>query len=815
MQEMIKQVLIFFLVVLALQNGFAQEKKTAKAVKINQRLKIDGNLKEEQWDKAPATGDFIQFSPYKGGAKSRFQTRVKYLYTNDAIYVGARMSDPYPDSILTELSKRDQIKNSAYCGVYLDPYNDDKNAYGFFVTSSGVQIDKKSIKNNGEDWTWDAVWKSAVKIDEDGWTAEMRIPYSALRIPKKDVQTWGLQFYRLIRRYRELTVWNPMNPEVSGRNNQFGRLEGVEDIDPPLRLSLMPYVSGYADYYSKENAWEYSYKGGMDMKVGINESFTLDMILVPDFGQVQSDDKVVNLSPFETHYSEKRPFFKEGTELFNKSGIFYSRRIGDEPIGYDDVADKAQATEKIEENPDKPQLINASKISGKTSDGMGVGLLNAMTAHTVATLKDTVTGGTRTVETAPFTNYNMFVVDQTLNENSYVSFSNTNVYRGKDYYTANVSALDFRLTDKNNLYSLAGKGILSQKYRYDEPNSFGHKYRLELGKVSGNFKFRLIQDVEDDKYDPNDMGFLRTNNQYNNALAFDYDVYESSGSLLNWYNDVQFYYNQLYEPRRFTEFSMWVRSRGTTKNHNYISIDSWIKPVPGYDFFEPRNEGWKVKTYEYADYGFQFSPDYRNQFLVDVSGQFGYGKKYRRRNYHLRLGPRLRFNDHFNMQHHVELNYARNELGYVTDNDEEGDDLNITFGKRNRKNITNTLNTSYIFTNKIALDLRLRHYWLQVDYNTFYSLQRDGTLVVSGYNENEDFSTNIFNLDMTYSWRFAPGSEMTVVWKNAIYRESEEAVSNYFNNLEKTLKSPYTNSFSLKILYYIDYEQVFNHQKNG
>jgi len=790
-----------------------QEKKTAEATKIDKKLKIDGKLAEPEWQKASPATDFYQYSPYSGGDKARFQTEVKYLYTDDAVYVGALMHDPNPDSILRELSKRDQIKNASYCGVYFDPYNDAKNAYGFFVTSSGVQVDKKSIKNNGEDWTWDAVWESAVSTTEKGWIAELRIPYSALRIPKKEIQTWGIQFYRLIRRYRELTVWNHMDPEVSGRNNQFGYLEGIKNINPPLRLSLMPYVSGYADYYSKENAWEYSYKGGMDMKVGINESFTLDMILVPDFGQVQSDDRVVNLSPFETHYSEKRPFFKEGTELFNKTGIFYSRRIGDEPIGYDDVDEKAREHEKITENPDKPQLINASKVSGKTSNGLGLGFLNAMTAHTEATLRDTITGKERTVETAPFTNYNMLVVDQALNENSFVSFSNTNVYRGTDYYTANVSALDFRLTDQNNLYSIAGKGILNQKYRPDSKNDFGHKYRIELGKVSGNFKFRLIQNVEGDQYDPNDMGFLRNNNEFNSALAFDYDVYESFGRFLSWYNDVQFYYNQLYNPRSFTEFSMWMRSRTTTKNHNFISIDSWIKPVPGYDFFEPRNEGWKQKTYEYADYGFRFSPDYRNPFLVDVSGQFGYGKKYGRRNYHLELGPRIRFSDHFNMQHEIEFNYAENELGYVTDNDKEGDELKITFGKRDRRNITNTLNTSYIFTNKIALDLRVRHYWMQVEYNDFYTLQKDGTLEPSGYNENEDFSTNIFNLDMTYSWRFAPGSEMTFVWKNAIYKESDESVSDYFRNFERTMSSPYNNSFSLKILYYLDYEQVFKNQK--
>ncbi|MCF8308060.1 MAG: carbohydrate binding family 9 domain-containing protein [Bacteroidales bacterium] len=812
-----RRIFVLVLVLITIQTAYSQEKKTATAIKTEQQPAVDGKLDDKVWNKAPKSKDFFQYSPYDGGSDARFPTSVKYVYTDDAIYVGARMHDPYPDSILTELSERDDIKNTSYCGVYLDPYNDAKNAFGFFVTASGVQVDKKSIKDSGEDWTWDAVWESAVNIDSKGWVAELRIPYSALRIPNKEVQTWGLQFYRLIRRHREMTVWNHMNPEVSGRNNQFGQLEGIKNIEPPLRLSVMPYVSGYADYYSKENAWEYSYKGGMDMKIGINESFTLDMILIPDFGQVQSDDKIVNLSPFETRYSEKRPFFKEGTELFNKSGIFYSRRIGDEPIGYDEAKDKAEENEEevVVENPDKPQLINASKISGKTSNGLGLGFLNAMTAHTEATLQDTITGEKRHVETAPFTNYNMIVVDQALNENSFVSFANTNVYRGTDYYTANVSALDFRLTDKNNQYSIAGKGSLSQKYRLDDKNDFGHKYRLELGKVSGNFKWRLRQRVESDTYDPNDMGFLRNNNEVNNSVKLEYDIFESFGRYLNLYNDLNFYYGQLYQPRAFTEFSIWMRSRTTLKNHKTIGFHSWIKPVPGYDYFEPRNEGWKVKTFEYANVGFFLSPDYRKSFLIDVNVEAGRGEKYNRRDYEFEINPRIRFNDKFTLRHSFEMSRTKNEIGYVTDNGKEGEDLQITFGKRNRKNITNTLNTSYIFTNKIALDLRVRHYWLQVDYNDFYNLQKDGTLEASGYDENKDFTTNIFNLDMTYSWRFAPGSEMTFVWKNAIYKESDESISDYFKNFERTLKSPYTNSFSLKILYYLDYEQVFNNQNTG
>jgi hypothetical protein len=216
----------------------------------------------------------------------------------------------------------------------------------------------------------------------------------------------------------------------------------------------------------------------MDMKLGINESFTLDMILIPDFGQVQSDDRVVNLSPYEQYYDEKRAFFMEGTELFSKGDIFYSRRIGSSPINYSAAEDSLRTGEVVRDNPSEPQLINATKLSGKTSAGLGVGVINAMTAKTTATLRDTITGETRTTETGPFTNYNMMVVDKALNKNSYVSFANTNVYRGSDYYTANVSAIDFKLTDTTNTWSVSGIGAVSQKYKPDIENTFGHRYWL-------------------------------------------------------------------------------------------------------------------------------------------------------------------------------------------------------------------------------------------------------------------------------------------------------------------------------------------------
>ncbi len=210
------------------------------------------------------------------------------------------------------------------------------------------------------------------KITDEGWVAEIEIPYSALRFPNNDLQTWGINFAREIRRIREISSWNFVDKKIDGILNQSGVVTGIENIKPPLRLSFEPYLSTSLLKEPESNAWDFKFNGGMDLKYGISESFTLDMTLIPDFSQVPSDDQVVNLGPFETYYSEKRQFFTEGVELFSKGDVFYSRRVGSEPMGYDDIEEN-YPPENIIENPEQTQLLNATKLSGRTSSGTGIG----------------------------------------------------------------------------------------------------------------------------------------------------------------------------------------------------------------------------------------------------------------------------------------------------------------------------------------------------------------------------------------------------------------------------------------------------------
>jgi Domain of unknown function (DUF5916)/Carbohydrate family 9 binding domain-like len=291
--------------------------RSIPAVKINAPIKIDGNLDDEAWKNIEPTGDFITLSPVFGKISTR-NTKVKIAYDNTAIYVGAYMYD-HPSNIRRQLTARDVLdrQDVDIFTVGFDTYHDKQNAFIFKVSAANVQADLKisqsGISNGGVvyDITWDAVWESKTSIKEDGWAAEIKIPLSAIRFAKKDVQEWGINFARFTRKENENSIWNPINPNISGELNQYGVWTGLNNIKPPVRLSFLPYLSGgfRISPTDKGNVTEFLKSGGMDVKYGINESFTVDLTLIPDFAQVQSDNVYLNLSPFQVKFDDYRPFF--------------------------------------------------------------------------------------------------------------------------------------------------------------------------------------------------------------------------------------------------------------------------------------------------------------------------------------------------------------------------------------------------------------------------------------------------------------------------------------------------------------------------
>jgi len=804
----------FLLVFLLCSNNFTQAQvktKQLEAIRTTISPKINGIADESAWSNVPVADNFIQYEPVNG-KPSKYKSEVKVMYDDAAIYVSAMLYDPHPDSIPCELGKRDNADmNADYFSLNLNPFNDGQNALIFSVSSSGIQYDAK-VNGENADEQWDAVWQSTVKINDKGWSVEMKIPWSSVRFPKTFDKPWGINFWRYVRRARESSSWNLVDNSNAEMANQMGELSGIKNIEAPLRLSFSPYVSFYIDHYPYNVAGIKNtstiFNGGMDMKFGLSESFTLDMTLIPDFGQVQSDNVELNLTPFEIKYDEKRPFFTEGTELFTRADLFYSRRIGNTPVGFGNVFNELHNGDVLTDNPSETQLLNATKISGRTSKNLGLGFFNAITANTYATIKDSL-GNERRILTQPLANYNIIVVDQPFMKNSYISLINTNVYYDKGGNMANVTGSEFKLADKKNRFAILGSGAVSQKFDSTNSNAVtGHKYQIACGKISGNFKYAYIYSQLSDKFNPNDLGYLEYNNEILNEVQVAYNFYDPFWKFISMMNSLDIRHKNLYNPRDFTSLEFSLTNHATFTNYLTYDVNYYLSPGETKDYYEPRIPGrflirspnWYVNTY--------FSTDYRKSFAIDWG--FGYlealGDRYKD-SFWWWVEPRMRINDRFTISHYFLLDHEWHDYGYATSMNN-----NIIIGMRDVRRVENIFNAQYMFRQNISLSFRARHYWSTVKYKNYYVLADDGNLIgyVNAGDMNESF--NAFNIDMLFTWRFAPGSQVDVVWKNEIYSDDKSTAIPFYEDFDNTMNSPQLNSISVKLLYYLDWSYL--HKKN-
>lgn len=794
-------------------SGFSQ--KTLNALRIDDKITIDGVGNEAIWDKAEIASDFTTVSPEYGKTPEQ-SSIVKVLYDDEALYILAVMDEVSRDSIMTELSQRDEVGNTDNFAVLLDTYGNGTDGVVFVVGSTGGQYDALKENSGNEDTSWDAVWESNVDLTANGWTCEIRLPYSAIRFPKKDVQEWSINFSRRQARKNMVSLWNPQDPEINGIFTQSGKLVNIKNIKPPLRLSLSPYFSAYAIHNhdvnnNPVNNTGYTYNGGMDVKYGINDAFTLDMTLIPDFGQVESDDNVVNLSPFEVRFDEKRPFFTEGLELFNKASIFYTRRIGGRPLNTDAVSENLQQNEIIESNPSIPQLYNATKVSGRNSNGLAIGVFNAVEASTSAIIRNTETNEAREYKTQPLTNYSVIVFDQNLKNNSSVSIINTNVWRqGKEFYDANVTGLDFSLKDKNQDFEFAGEAAYSLQSFSDIENNTGHKLELEFSRISGKINYWVDYSEESPNYDPNDLGFLRAANSRNFGTGASYNMFDPFGSFNRAEFWTNFSYQRIVEPDAFTGWRINIGGWAQTKS--FWSINSWANFSPvRHDYFEPRVQGRFVTTPGFYNTGFNINSDGRKKFQMSTFSYIYNVGEAGRWGYEIGVNPRYRFSDKFSLELDSEYEIQYDDTGWV----DEGDNAEIIFGQRDRLRIENLVGLNYNFTEKIGLNLRVRHYWLRALYQSYHELNLDGTLGDTDYNELNDFEYTYFNLDLNFNWRFAPGSDIFINWKNQIDGGHDRDLFNisdidYIKGIGNLHKYPQQNSISIRLVYYLDYQNFKN-----
>lgn len=780
-------------------------KRKLEAVRTIAAPRIDGDLTDEVWKQVLPASDFIENRPVPGRKEQQDRlTEVRMIYDDHAVYIAARMYD-HPDSIAHELVNRDNIGNADFIGIIFDTFMDGMNGNGFYVTAAGVQFDAKYSQNGDEDSNWNAVWESKVKRDGTGWSAEIRIPYAALRFSGKEIQSWGINFNRKRQNANQQLFWNEVDPKVSGFINQAGIWEGIKGIKPGLRLSFSPYLSTYLKHYPFNTPniknTSMAFNGGMDVKYGINQSFTLDMTLIPDFGQVQSDNRILNLTPFEVKFDERRQFFTEGTELFNKGDLFYSKRIGSIPSYFEDISGDLRDGEKVIKAPLEAKVLNATKISGRTAGGLGIGLFNAITGS-MKTLVEDEQGNQRELESQPLTNYNVFVLDQSLKNNSSITLINTNVLRRGNAQDANVSAFLFNVNDKANRYFVNGAAKMSLLTGGDDESSRkGFNTELKFGKKSGTWTWFYLQKIADAKFDPSDMGFFTNNNFFDQQFNYGYQIYKPS----SWYNKWEAWsnirYSRLYKPGAYQNFG--IDGNYYVEFKNFWSVETnfdWQRK--GQDFYESRNAGRVFHTGE--NYGVKIYVNPNRAKAYNFGGNVGYRENllFNGKAYDAFLFQNFRLNDRVSFGLDIDYQPRFNYAGWVQN---RGND--IIFSSYDRHTMENSIDAKYSFNNLMGITLVVRHYWSDRRNKSFYTLAANGSLIpLTGEQPaGTDRVYNVFNADLIYQWQFAPGSELSIAYKNSAEGYEELYRKKYTRNLDAILSGPQNNSLSVKVLYYLDY----------
>ena len=524
----------------------------ANAVRADVPPAIDGREDDAVWRAAPAMSDFLEFQPTEGKAP-RFRTEFKAAYDDRNLYVFVRAFDPHPDSIMTALTRRDIRGPSDQLKLMIDSYHDRRSGFEFAVNPLGVKRDYAMYNDNSEDDSWDGVWDVGTRIDSVGWTAEFRIPFSQLRYANRPDHTFGFAVWRDIERYKERTSWPLYKSSQSGISSQLGELADIRDIAPFHRLEVAPFTVVKSSSIEVTGApsgaslWGRSQKlsAGADLKYGVTPNLTLDATVNPDFGQVESDPSVVNLSAFETFLQERRPFFIEGSGFYKfglncnvvncgGEGLFYSRRIGRTPQMLSINSSYADAA-----SPNVTPIIGAAKLTGRLPGGLNVGALEAVTGRV---------GGVADYTTEPRTSYTVLRAQQDLrNGSTSIGVIGTGVNRALDQWTerslrreayvlgSNLShkfgASRYELTasltgstvrgttaaiaatqrNSVHLFNRPDGGLV---YDTTRTSLAGNAEELTFGKMGGNMvHWQTSWQRQSPGFETNDLGYLRRANQ--------------------------------------------------------------------------------------------------------------------------------------------------------------------------------------------------------------------------------------------------------------------------------------------------------------
>lgn len=570
----------FFLLLTGLESTLSEEKEVW-AIKIKGPIKIDGILEESPWQSQGFTG-FTQSEPLDGEPATE-KTTVWVGYDLSHLYIAARLYDSEPKNIITRLGRRDDELESDWFVVAVDPYFDKRSGFQFEVNPSGSIRDGTLFNDEGKNYTWDGVWSYAAHRDKKGWSVEIKIPYNQLRFKKKEQYIWGINFIRIIKRKNEKSFFSWVPKEESGYVSRFVVLRGIKDIKPSRLFDFMPFAVGKASVKPMEpgnpfqTGKEWTGNAGFDLKAGLKSHLTLNMTVNPDFGQVEVDPAVINISDQETYYEEKRPFFIEGADIFrfgtggantvryigwDNPDFFYSRRIGRSPQGY------VQPYGYVD-YPAWTTILTAAKVTGKIGRGWNIGFLSALTNRENATIE--VNGERSKQEIEPFSYYGVMRAQKEFNQgNQGLGFIATSVLR--NFQTDKLeemipnSAFAFAVDgwsflDKDKTWVLTGwfgsthvsgsqEAItllqLSPLHYFQRPDVdyvhvnqdatslSGWAGRLFLNKQKGNIVFNTAAGVMSPGFNSMDMGYHARGDVIHGHIETGYQTFHPGNVFRTW-----------------------------------------------------------------------------------------------------------------------------------------------------------------------------------------------------------------------------------------------------------------------------------------
>jgi hypothetical protein len=844
---------LFIFLLLPPVSAQTAEKKQYKATRISNAPVINGILDDEVWQAGTWTDDFTQNEPYNGRPASQ-RTEFKILFDEDNLYVAVKAYDTSPDSIVNRLTRRDEADGDLV-GIILDSFHDLRTGFLFGVSSAGVKYDQM-FTNDGQnqDGTWDPNWWVKTSINSEGWVAEMKIPFSQVRFEKNSGDVWGLEMARIYYRKNETDFWQHIPKDAPGLVHLFGELSGLEQIKPRKIFDVTPYGVAKAETFKAvpENPFQAKgnlskLNGGIDAKIGITNNMTMDLTINPDFGQVEADPSEVNLSAYETFFSEKRPFFIEGNNITNfglgigdggigNDNLFYSRRIGRRPQGYPDLKDGWNA-----DVPTSTTILGAAKLTGKSKNGLSIGLVEAMTAEEKAEI-DTV-GGRKYETVEPLTNYFVGRIQKDINDGKTIIggiFTSTNRvldanlsnFMHKAAYSGGADFTQY-FKDKNWMFNLNAAFSLvegsktallntqrsSARYYQRPDNDYaildsnrtslaGSGGRMQLMKLNGHWNFLGAVIWKTPGFETNDLGYIRQADQIMPILWAGYNQWDPKG-IYRSYN----INGDIYSVNNFG--GDWTGG-GLEWNANMGLKNYWNVWTGGSLNTSSLSTGMlrggpMMKLPGSANARIGFSTDNRKKLVFEVYTNGSRGMSDASRNFYAGFDISYKPTNYLKFIVSPGFSKSYSELQYVSQEDNNGTNKYI-FASIDRK----TISTSFRINLNLSPNLTFQ-YWGQPfvatgryydhkyilepmagNYRDRFQTFSQSQIILEGDNynidentdgttdysfERKDFNVREFLSNLVVRWEYNPGSSVYLVWSQTRSSYNSSGNLDLFNDL--------------------------------